>query len=62
MKITDKLINVINPPCARCPYTLKEVYFVTNPCPECKRDNYSMYKELTRRGNGFLNKSTHTDN
>jgi hypothetical protein len=44
-----KLLHRIKPPCPKCPYTLGQVVFVRNPCPECKADNYSTYDELIKR-------------
>jgi predicted Zn-ribbon and HTH transcriptional regulator len=38
----------IKPPCPKCPYTLGQVQFVRNPCPECKANNYEMYKTLIK--------------
>lgn len=42
------LIYSIKPPCAQCPYTLRQVRFVDNPCPNCKLNNYQMYHMLTK--------------
>jgi len=39
-----KLSNIFNPPCPKCPYTLKQIIFVTSPCPQCKANNYNTYK------------------
>jgi len=33
-------------PCPKCPYKLGKVQFMTNPCPSCKTNNYSMYEIL----------------
>lgn len=43
-----KPINKIKPPCPQCPYTLGQVKFFDNPCPECKLNNYSMYEMLVK--------------
>ena len=45
MKI-NKLLHLIKPPCKKCPYTLRQVQFVDNPCPNCKLNNYQMYYRL----------------
>ena len=41
-----KLIYLIKPPCSKCPYKLGQVKFVTNPCPQCKLNDYNMYDIL----------------
>jgi hypothetical protein len=49
-----KIVYGIKPPCPKCPYTLGHVQFVTNPCPECKANNYRMYEELVKGKGGQL--------
>ena len=41
-----KLFHRDKPPCAKCPYTLGQVEFVRDPCPECKANNYATYHTL----------------
>ena len=43
-----KLLYRIKPPCSKCPYKLGHVYFVTSPCPQCKINNYEMYRILAK--------------
>lgn len=43
-----KLLYLIKPPCPKCPYTLGQVEFVYNPCPNCKLNNYQMYYIFTK--------------
>jgi len=43
-----KLFEPFKLPCSRCPYTLGQVEFVDNPCPNCKLNNYQMYHMLTK--------------
>ena len=47
MKI-EKLIYHVKPPCHKCPYTLGLVHTFTNPCPECKENDYRMYERFLR--------------
>ena len=35
--------RALHPPCAKCPYRLGLVKFVTSPCPACRLDGYRMY-------------------
>lgn len=37
------------PPCPKCPYTLGQVHTFTNPCPECKENDYRMYERFLER-------------
>jgi predicted Zn-ribbon and HTH transcriptional regulator len=41
-----QLVNLIKPPCKKCPYKLGEVHFPVSPCPGCKLNNYQMYQIL----------------
>lgn len=41
-------------PCTTCPYKRGIVKTLVNPCPQCKRNNYSFYKEIMQQGR-FLN-------
>lgn len=43
-----KLIESFKLPCSRCPYTLGQVQFADNPCPNCKLNNYQMYRMLIK--------------
>lgn len=43
-----KLIDLLKPPCPQCPYTLGQVKFIDNPCPNCKLNNYQMYHVLAK--------------
>lgn len=36
-------------PCPTCPYKRGIVKTLVNPCPQCKRNNYSFYKEITQQ-------------
>ena len=47
MKI-KKLIYHVKQPCSKCPYTLKQVHTLTNPCPECKLNGYEMYERFQK--------------
>lgn len=38
--------DLVKTPCPKCPYTLGKVQFVDNPCPNCKLNNYQMYRSL----------------
>lgn len=40
------LIYQIIPPCKKCPYKLKQVHTVVNPCPQCKLNGYSAYERF----------------
>lgn len=33
-------------PCPVCPYKLGMIKAVVNPCPQCKRSNYSFYHKF----------------
>lgn len=33
-----------SPPCPECPYKLGLVEAFANPCPQCRLDNYKMFK------------------
>ena len=43
-----KLLYFIKPPCPKCPYTLGQVKFVTNPCPMCKMNDYKIYEMFVK--------------
>ena len=36
-------------PCPTCPYKRGIVKTLVNPCPQCKRNNYSFYKDITQQ-------------
>lgn len=36
-------------PCPTCPYKRGIVKTLVNPCPQCKRNNYSFYKEVIQQ-------------
>lgn len=36
-------------PCGKCPYKLGIVRTVVNPCPQCKRNSYSSYKQFVEQ-------------
>ena len=38
--------NVLTPPCPKCPYKQGMIQTVVNPCPQCKLNNYSSYKQF----------------
>lgn len=35
-------------PCAKCPYKLGLVKTLVNPCPQCKKNHYRTYDNLTK--------------
>jgi len=41
-----KLVNTVKPPCYKCPYMLGQIVFVTDPCCQCKTNNYDTYYRL----------------
>ena len=41
-------------PCPTCPYKRGIVKTLVNPCPQCKRNNYSFYKEITQQNGEVL--------
>lgn len=43
----NKLNKSIHP-CTKCPYKLGLVRTVVNPCPQCKQNGYSFYKQYTQ--------------
>ena len=43
-----KLLRRIKPPCPKCPFTLVQVQFVKDHCPECKANGYRMYEQLIK--------------
>ena len=43
------LADKIKPPCAKCPYKLRLVQTLTNPCPQCKSKGYRTYKRFTNK-------------
>lgn len=43
-----KLIDECKSLCSKCPYTLGQVQFADNPCPNCKLNNYQMYRMLIK--------------
>ena len=45
-KLIEKLKYSIVLPCPKCLYTLGQVKFVDNPCPNCKLNNYETYHIL----------------
>ena len=44
-----ELICQMNPPCIRCPYQLGLVRTLVNPCPQCKRRGYEMFKRFVKQ-------------
>lgn len=36
-------------PCPTCPYKRGIVKTLVNPCPQCKRNNYSFYKKIAQQ-------------
>lgn len=46
MRILGRLLRT--PPCPKCPYTLRQVFTLRNPCPDCKRNGYATYKLFLR--------------
>lgn len=45
-------------PCPNCPYVLGLIKTVTNPCPQCKRNNYDSYERflnLPLQGKSYKN-------
>ena len=42
-------------PCAKCPYKMGLIKFVTSPCPACKENNYQNYYDLIAIFNHPLN-------
>lgn len=36
-------MNMVKPPCPKCPYALGMIEFIDNPCPVCKLNNYETY-------------------
>lgn len=47
MKI-ENVVYQIKPPCPKCPYTLRQVHTLTNPCPECKDNGYRTYERFLK--------------
>lgn len=46
-------------PCGKCPYKLGNVKTLTNPCPQCKRNNYDSYERflnLQQQGKSHKNR------
>lgn len=43
---TKNIINKIKPPCSKCPYKLGQVKTFVNPCPECRQNNYNMFRQF----------------
>ena len=41
-------------PCPTCPYKRGIVKTLVNPCPQCKRNNYSFYKEIMQQNGEVL--------
>lgn len=47
-------------PCGKCPYQLGIVETLTNPCPQCKRNNYDSYERflnLPLQGKSYKNRN-----
>ena len=48
MKI-KRLIYQIKPPCPKCPYMLRQVHTMKNPCSECKANGYQTFERFKRQ-------------
>ena len=46
---SQKRFSRLKPPCPKCPYTLGQVKTLTNPCPQCKLNGYSMYEQFMKQ-------------
>ncbi len=44
----NKIISKIKPPCSKCPYKLGLVHTLVNPCPQCKENNYALFKQFQK--------------
>ncbi|MDE7245660.1 MAG: hypothetical protein K2O18_17040 [Oscillospiraceae bacterium] len=44
-----EVMDQLNPPCRRCPYQLGLVQTLDNPCPQCKRQGYELFKRFLKR-------------
>jgi hypothetical protein len=51
----SEIIEVVNPPCSKCPYKLGIIHTVRNPCPECKTNGYKAYEWFTNQRNKQIN-------
>lgn len=57
MKLKE-FISQKKAPCGKCPYQLGSVETLTNPCPQCKRNNYDSYERflnLPLQGKSYKN-------
>ena len=54
-----RLIYEINPPCPKCPYKLRQIQTVVNPCPQCKLNGYQGYELFKKQllGNQEVNEN-----
>ncbi len=48
MKLND-LTHQMKPPCAKCPYKLRLVQTLTNPCPQCRENSYQMFERFQKQ-------------
>ena len=44
----NKIISKIKPPCSKYPYKLGLVHTLVNPCPQCKENNYALFKQFQK--------------
>lgn len=47
-----KVMQYLNPPCAKCPYKLGLVHTVVNPCPQCKGNGYQTFERFQQQASG----------
>lgn len=58
MKLKE-FISQEKAPCGKCPYKLGIIETLTNPCPQCKRNNYDSYERflnLQQQGKSHKNR------
>ena len=47
-----KTVNAKKKTCSRCPYTLGLIKTLTNPCPECRMNDYRSYEWFQKQLSG----------
>jgi anaerobic ribonucleoside-triphosphate reductase len=61
IKTMLKLFYRFRPPCPQCPYRLGKVHTLTNPCPQCKSDDYSTYERFCGNVGSWPNEQRNTN-
>lgn len=53
-----KLIDQKKPPCSQCPYKLRLIETLINPCPQCMENDYQTFERFKGDYSAFQNASS----